>query len=139
MKKETTKKNENKQILEEVAEKVTQKMEEDIERIEREKTVEAIAEGFKKDHKEVFITDMAGIQIVWRKLKRSEYKELMTAEFSEHEELQFLERQEFIAKKVILYPYDVEELIEEYAGIAEIIATETMLKTGFGLTNTRTV
>lgn len=64
MKKETTKKNENKQILEEVAEKVTQKMEEDIERIEREKTVEAIAEGFKKDHKEVFITDMAGIQIV---------------------------------------------------------------------------
>ena len=82
---------------------------------------------------------MAGLQIVWRKLKRSEYKELMTAEFSENEELQFLERQEFIAKKVILYPYNVEELVEEYAGVAEIIATETMLRTGFGLTNTRAV
>ena len=63
----------------------------------------------------------------------------MTAEFSENEELQFLERQEFIAKKVILYPYNVEELVEEYAGVAEIIATETMLRTGFGLTNTRAV
>lgn len=63
----------------------------------------------------------------------------MTTEFSENEELQFLEKQEFIAKKVILYPENTEELIEEYAGVAEIIATETMLRTGFGLTNTRTV
>lgn len=139
MKKETTKKNENKQILEEVAEKVTQKMEKDIERIEKEKTVEAIAETLKKEHKEVFVTDVAGLQIVWRKLKRSEYKELMTTEFSENEELQFLEKQDFIAKQVILYPENVDELIEEYAGLSEIIATETMLRTGFGLTNTRTV
>lgn len=139
MKKEISKNTQEKEILETTAKKVTKKLESDIEKIEREKTVEAIAEGFKKDHKEVFITDMAGIQIIWRKLKRSEYKELMTEEFSENEELQFLEKQDFIAKKVILYPENVEELIEEYAGISEIIATETMLRTGFGLTNTRTV
>ena len=134
MKKETTKKVDNTEVLEKAAKKVAEKMQHDLDMIEREKTVEAIAEDLKKDHKEVFITDMAGLQIVWRKLKRSEYKELMTAEFSENEELQFLERQEFIAKKVILYPYK-----EEYAGVAEIIATETMLRTGFGLTNTRAV
>ena len=139
MKKETTKKIDNTEVLEKAAKKVAEKMQHDLDMIEREKTVEAIAEDLKKDHKEVFITDMAGLQIVWRKLKRSEYKELMTAEFSENEELQFLERQEFIAKKVILYPYNVEELVEEYAGVAEIIATETMLRTGFGLTNTRAV
>lgn len=139
MKKETTKKVDNTEVLEKAAKKVAEKMQHDLDMIEREKTVEAIAEDLKKDHKEVFITDMAGLQIVWRKLKRSEYKELMTAEFSENEELQFLERQEFIAKKVILYPYNVEELVEEYAGVAEIIATETMLRTGFGLTNTRAV
>ena len=139
MKKETTKKEDNTEVLEKAAKKVAEKMQHDLDMIEREKTVEAIAEDLKKDHKEVFITDMAGLQIVWRKLKRSEYKELMTAEFSENEELQFLERQEFIAKKVILYPYNVEELVEEYAGVAEIIATETMLRTGFGLTNTRAV
>ena len=139
MKKETTKKVDNTEVLEKAAKKVAEKIQHDLDMIEREKTVEAIAEDLKKDHKEVFITDMAGLQIVWRKLKRSEYKELMTAEFSENEELQFLERQEFIAKKVILYPYNVEELVEEYAGVAEIIATETMLRTGFGLTNTRAV
>ena len=139
MKKETTKKVDDTEVLEKAAKKVAEKMQHDLDMIEREKTVEAIAEDLKKDHKEVFITDMAGLQIVWRKLKRSEYKELMTAEFSENEELQFLERQEFIAKKVILYPYNVEELVEEYAGVAEIIATETMLRTGFGLTNTRAV
>lgn len=139
MKKETTKKVDNTEVLEKAAKKVAEKMQHDLDMIEREKTVEAIAEDLKKDHKEVFITDMAGLQIVWRKLKRSEYKELMTTEFSENEELQFLERQEFIAKKVILYPYNVEELVEEYAGVAEIIATETMLRTGFGLTNTRAV
>ena len=139
MKKETTKKVDNTEVLEKAAKKVAEKMQHDLDMIEREKTVEAIAEDLKKDHKEVFITDMAGLQIVWRKLKRSEYKELMTTEFSENEELQFLERQEFIAKKVILYPYNVEELVEEYAGVAEIIATETMLRTGFGSTNTRAV
>lgn len=139
MKKETVQKNQEKEILENMAKKVTKKIEKDLETLEREKTVEAIAEDFKKDHKEVFITDIAGIQIVWRKLKRSEYKELMTNEFSENEELQFLEKQEFIAKKVILYPSNVDELIEEYAGVAEIVATETMLRTGFGLTNTRAI
>lgn len=139
MKKETTKKIDNTEILEKAAKKVAKKIQEDIDAVEREKTAEAIAEELKKEHKEVFITEMAGLQIVWRKLKRSEYKELMTTEFDENEELQFLEKQEFIAKKVILYPYNVEELVEEYAGVAEIIATETMLRTGFGLTNTRAI
>ena len=139
MKKETTKKMDNTEIIEKAAKKAAKKIQEDIDAVEREKTAEAIAEQLKKDHKEVFITEMAGLQIVWRKLKRSEYKELMTTEFDENEELQFLEKQEFIAKKVILYPYNVEELVEEYAGVAEIIATETMLRTGFGLTNTRAV
>lgn len=139
MKKETVQKTENKEIIENIAKKAAEKIEQEIDKMEREKTVEAIAEDFKKDHKEIFITDVAGLQLVWRKLKRSEYKELMTTEFSENEDLQFLEKQDFIAKKVILYPENVEELIEEYAGVSEIIATETMLKTGFGLTNTRTV
>lgn len=139
MKKETTKKVDNTEVLEKAAKKVAEKMQHDLDMIEREKTVEAIAEDLKKDHKEVFITDMAGLQIVWRKLKRSEYKELMTTKFDDNEELEFLEKQDFVAKKVILYPENVEELLEEYAGVADLIATETMIKTGFGLTNTRAI
>lgn len=139
MKKETLVNEETKDVLKKVAKKTVEKIEQDLEVIEKEKTVEAIAEKLKKEHKEVFITDIAGLQIVWRKLKRSEYKELMITEFNENKELEFLERQDFIAKKVILYPENIDELIEDYAGVSEIIATETMLKTGFGLTNTRAI
>lgn len=139
MKKETLINEETKDVLKKAAKKTVEKIEQDIEVIEKEKTVEAIAEKLKKEHKEVFITDIAGLQIVWRKLKRSEYKELMITEFNENKELEFLERQDFIAKKVILYPENIDELIEDYAGVSEIIATETMLKTGFGLTNTRAI
>ena len=63
----------------------------------------------------------------------------MTTKFDDNEELEFLEKQDFVAKKVILYPENVEELLEEYAGVADLIATETMIKTGFGLTNTRAI
>ena len=109
--------------------------------VKQEKTIEQIAEDIKKEHglKEVFITDIADQKIIWRKLKRSEYKELMTTKFDDNEELEFLEKQDFVAKKVILYPENVEELLEEYAGVADLIATETMIKTGFGLTNTRAI
>lgn len=96
------------------------------------------AEEFKKEYKEVYITEVADLQIVWRKLKRSEYKEAMMLE-GENEALLYYDRQEFMAKKVILYPTNVDELIEDYAGVADIIATETMVKTGFGLANTITV
>lgn len=140
MKKETIKKSEeNLEILNKAAQKAVKKIQEQEEKIVKDKTVEAIAEQLKKEHKEVFITDIAGLQIVWRKLKRSEYKELMTAQFDENEELAFLEKQDFVAKKVILHPQNVEELLEEYAGVADLIATETMIKTGFGLTNTRAI
>lgn len=96
------------------------------------------AEEFRKEYKEVYITEVADLQIVWRKLKRSEYKEAMMLQ-GENEALLYYDRQEFMAKKVILYPTNVDELIEDYAGVADIIATETMVKTGFGLANTITV
>lgn len=109
--------------------------------VKQKKTIEQIAEDIKKEQglKEVFITDIADQKVIWRKLKRSEYKEIMTREYSENEDLAYFEKQDFVASKVILYPENVEELLEDFAGIADIIATETMVKTGFGLTETKTV
>lgn len=110
-------------------------------KVKQEKTIEQIAEDIKKEQglKEVFITDIADQKIIWRKLKRSEYKEIMTREYSENEDLAYFEKQDFVASKVILYPENIEELLEDFAGIADIIATETMVKTGFGLTETKAV
>ena len=109
--------------------------------VKQEKTIEQIAEDIKKEQglKEVFITDIADQKVIWRKLKRSEYKEIMTREYSENEDLAYFEKQDFVASKVILYPENAEELLEDFAGIADIIATETMVKTGFGLTETKAV
>ena len=109
--------------------------------VKQEKTIEQIAEDIKKEHglKEVFITDIADQKVIWRKLKRSEYKEVMTREYNENEDLAYFEKQDFVASKVILYPENVEELLEDFAGIADIIATETMVKTGFGITETKAV
>lgn len=100
---------------------------------------EKAADTLKAKHGEVFITTVAGIQIVWRKLKRSEYKEAMAIKFHENEDINYFERQDFMAKKVILYPENVDLLIEDYAGVSDIIATETMVKTGFGIANTKVV
>lgn len=100
---------------------------------------EKAAIGLKKEYGEVYITTIGEIDVVWRKIKRSEYKEAMTTVFDEDEDIQFYEKQDFIAKKVILYPEDVDKLIENYAGVSDVIATQTLIKTGFGMTNTRTI
>lgn len=109
--------------------------------VEKAMPIDLIAKKIKEEQglKEVFITEVADIEIIWRKLKRSEYKEIMTNEYPENEDLAFYEKQEAIARKVILYPENAEELIEEFAGISDIVASETMVKTGFGLTNTKAV
>lgn len=63
----------------------------------------------------------------------------MSIKFDENEDINYFERQDFMAKKVILYPENVDSLLEDYAGISDIIATETMVKTGFGIANTKAV
>lgn len=98
---------------------------------------EEAAVNLKKTYKEVFITNVADIQIVWRKIKRSEYKEAMSIKFDDNEDINFFERQEYMARKVILFPENIDELLEDYAGVSDIIATETMVKTGFGITSTK--
>ena len=120
------------------------KKKETVERAEETKViqlseVELLANQLKEEHGEVFVTNIAGILIIWRKLKRSEYKEIMSTKFDDNEDIQYFERQDAMAKKVILYPENVDRLLEDYAGVSDIIATETMIKTGFGIANTKAV
>ena len=134
MKKETVKKTTStkKKVTEEQVEEV-------VETVKELSPAETAAEKLKEIHGDVFITTVADVEIVWRKLKRSEYKEVMSIKFDENEDINYFERQDFMAKKVILYPENVDSLLEDYAGISDIIATETMVKTGFGIANTKAV
>ena len=135
----------------EIVKKTTKKKEEVVDKIEKVKEVEPeaeviklseveiLADQLKEKHGEVFVTSVAGIEIIWRKLKRSEYKEIMSTKYDDNEDIQYFERQDAMARKVILYPENVDMLLEDYAGVSDIIATETMIKTGFGIANTKAV
>ena len=112
-----------------------------------EEMQKAIEQGKKKFGK-VYKTNLADEFIIWRKLKRSEYKEIMNIQLYKDQEIKkedgsveiiqvedndatFDLRQEEIAKRVILYP-NAENIVEDMAAVADIISTECMIKSGFG-------
>ena len=113
-----------------------------------EEQMQKAIENGKKKHGKVYKTILADEAIIWRKLKRSEYKEVMnifiyenvevmdeegntTVEQRIDEDATFDIRQEEIAKRVILYPA-ANKIVEDMAAVAEIISTECMIKSGFG-------
>lgn len=121
-----------------------------------EEELQTIIDKAKKKHGRIYKTIIADEVIVWRLLKRSEFKEIMNKviyrqEFVEDEngelvydengnnvmkdiideDLTYEMRQEEIAKAVILYPVGI---VENMAAVADIISTECMLKSGFGET-----
>ena len=91
----------------------------------------------KKVNKRVYMTEIAGEKILWRPLKRSEYKQMLNLEFPEgtSEEDKVYDRETFIAKCVVLYP---EDAVEEIALCAEIITSVCMEKSGFNERKTYT-
>lgn len=120
-----------------------------------EEELQAIIDKAKKKHGKVYKTYLADETIIWRKLKRSEYKEIMdiivvkqVAKLDEDgnplldeegnsimEEVDDFDatydlRQELIAKAVILYPNP--SIVDEMAACADVISTECMIKSGFG-------
>lgn len=91
----------------------------------------------KKSHKRIYMTEIAGEKVLWRPLKRSEYKAVLNMEFPEGtpDEDIIYDRETFIAECVILYPEDASENI---ALAAEIITTLCMQKSGFEERNNHT-
>lgn len=121
-----------------------------------EEELQTIIDKAKKKHGRVYKTIIADEVIIWRLLKRSEFKDVMNKvvyrqEFAEDEEgnliydengnnvmvdiededLTYEMRQEEIAKAVIIHPVGI---VENMAAVADIISTECMLKSGFGET-----
>jgi hypothetical protein len=111
-----------------------------------EEELQLIIDKAKKKHGRVYKTILADEVIVWRLLKRSEFKEIMgqvvyrmeevVGEDGEIQNMEVIDedatydlRQELIAKAVIIHPVGIEE---QMAAVADIISTECMLKSGFG-------
>lgn len=69
--------------------------------------------------------------VIWRLIKRKEYKELLNGG-----NIELMEKQEKVVKTVLLYPEEVEALIESRAGIATILTEEILAHSGFEISET---
>ena len=121
-----------------------------------EEELQTIIDKAKKKHGRVYKTIIADEVIIWRMLKRSEFKEIMNqvvhkeefkvdengnimldefgnsiVELVEDPDATYDLRQEEIAKTVIIHPLGI---VEDMAAVADIISTECMIKSGFGET-----
>lgn len=92
-------------------------------------------EKWKQEHKRVFKNDIDGETIIWRRLKRGEYKNILK-ETEEDNDSQILTKQEKMVVAAMLYPFNAEELIEENAGLATVLSEEILARSGFAISYT---
>lgn len=76
--------------------------------------------------------------VIWRPIKRKEYKALLENKDS-YENNDVLSRQEEFAKIAILYPSDVDEIINSRAGIATLLSEEILKYSGFEISETESL
>lgn len=92
-------------------------------------------EKWKQEHKRIFKNDIDGETIIWRRLKRGEYKNILK-EVEEDNDSQILTKQEKMVVAAMLYPFNAEELIEENAGLATVLSEEILARSGFAISYT---
>ena len=120
--------------MEEMEEMEEQKLEEQ-EPSEKTVSQQQIAE-WKMEWGKIFKTSIGNQPFIWRKLKRKEYVNIMSSGEGTMEAEKFYERQEMIAQATVLFPENIEEVIEDDAGVATALADEILLKSGFDITTT---
>ena len=107
-----------------------------IQRPIEEMVSKATLESWKKQFGEIYRTDLNGQTYVWHKLRRRDYVNLMSDEelsSVQNPDLRVFLRQEKIMQSGILYPEgeELQELLDNNAGVAGNISDEIMLASGF--------
>ena len=92
-------------------------------------------EKWKQEHKRIFKNDIDGEIIIWRRLKRGEYKNILN-ESEEDQDNKILTKQEKMVATAVLYPFNIEEVIEDNAGLATVLSEEILAKSGFAISYT---
>lgn len=99
---------------------------------------EADIKEWKAKYGKIYKIGVDGEDYIWRKIKRSEYTSIMANEEESSDLEKIYKRQEEIAKLIILYPSNIEQILQESAGLATTIADEALLKSGFEVTTVTT-
>ena len=93
---------------------------------------------WKKKHARLFKNTIDGETVIWRPIKRSEYRQLLDLESSE-EENRLLAKQEQTVKMAVLFPANIDELIEAKAGLATVLSEEILANSGFDISKTESL
>lgn len=121
---------EEKQELQEVKETVVKGN-----KIATEESLEKLIPEWKKEFGRLYKNTVDDIEIIWRPIKRREYRELLSISTDGNEDAFFL-RQEKTCTMAVLYPNNIVELIEQRAGLASVLSEEILAKSGFDLSET---
>ena len=99
---------------------------------------QAQIEEWKAAHGHVYKSEIDGEPVIWTRLKRGDYTEIMGAEEeTEDGRAQLLyRRQEEVCRRAILYPADVNAFIESSAGAATVLAEKILDHSGFTISET---
>ena len=96
---------------------------------------EAQINDWKKQYGKIYKSIVGDEVVIFRKIKRSEYMQVMTDIDSEDPMKIFL-RQDMITKMTTLYPNNIEQLIEENGALSTVVSNEVLGKSGFDLLST---
>lgn len=91
---------------------------------------------WKKEYGHVYRTRLGATDVFWHKLRRKEYVDIMTADYTEEGQARIFARQDRIVKAATLWPEDVEKYIDGLAGFSTSIADEIMDRSGFNVAET---
>lgn len=73
---------------------------------------------------------------IWKPLRRGEYKELLKLNDDADVEDRFLLKQEAVVAMAVLFPANIDEVIQEKAGLATVLSEEILAKSGFDISET---
>ena len=94
-------------------------------------------EAWKQEYKKLFKTTLTDSTVlIWRRLKRSEYKDFMKQfDAIDNQDERIWNREEAVCRACILYPSteEVDNILEYQAGVATIISDDIFANSGFAV------
>ena len=92
-------------------------------------------DNWKKEYGHIFKTSLSSESYIFRPLKRSEYVDVMTTQYDD-DKVKIFKRQDEIVKKAVLWPENIDEIVETIGGVATTLADSILEKSGFDISQT---
>lgn len=88
---------------------------------------------WKAKYKRIFKTEIDKEDYIWRRITRHEYTDIALNKIdANNSKIDIYEKQYLFCKAAVLYPENIEEVMNDCAGIAPTLADEIIFKSGFG-------